>query len=214
MNHSDELSVKQSRLRCAFLSMDNKEAMPEDETVIPSNNVLTSIYSITRAVFRHLPLRSVDSFSGVCQSWAHLARLLKQSRRAIHTLAYPSTRVPDQAHILANFDAFMSSFVNERLWSLPCLALVVSTNTLNDRGLEYPSSAPPATKSPKRSRCQATARCAERRELDQALLHHLNKSCQVLMVVSDGIIASNDEHQSNEIESGTPIPTQFDILSL
>ena len=57
---------------------------------IASNELLTTIYDITCTIFRHLPMRSIDSCSMVCQSWAQQARLTKIHRHTIHALTYPS----------------------------------------------------------------------------------------------------------------------------
>ena len=174
-------------------------------SVISSNDLFTTIYDITRAIFRHLPIRSIDACSAVCLSWAQLARSTKSHRQAIHTLTYPINLLSPETNcstLLSDFDEVISSYIHNQLWSIPYLAFVVVTNNLEKKGFQSsPSSAPP-TKDAKRLRSQTTARRTERMNVSQALTRHLNKSCQVLMIVSGGIIASNEENQSNEIESG------------
>jgi len=185
-------------------NLENDEKI-ESSSSISSNDLLTTIFDITRAIFRHLPIRSVDSSSLVCQSWAHIARLTKAHRHTIHTLTYPSNPLSPTTNcstLLSDFDIFISSYINNNLWSIPYLAFVVVTNNLDNKGFYSSPSSPPPTKNSKRLRSQTTARRTERLNISQALIRHLNKSCQVLMVASDGIIASNDENQSNEIESG------------
>jgi hypothetical protein len=182
----------------------DEQNVKDDETTessISTNDLFTSIYEITRAVFRHLPIRSVDSCSSVCQSWAHVARLTKEHRHTIHTLTYPPNPLSSGticSNLLHDFDTFISSHINNHLWSIPQLAFIVATNSLEKKGFSSSPSSPSPTRNPKRFCSQRT----ERFEISQAFIRHLNKSCQVLMVASDGIIASNDENQSNEIESG------------
>jgi len=182
-----------------------KDEKIESSSSISSNDLLTTIYDITQAIFRHLPIRSIDSCSLVCQSWAHIARLTKLHRHTIHPLIYPSNPLSPTTNcstLLSDFDTFISSYINNNLWSIPYLAFVVVTNSLNNKGFYSSPSSPPPTKDSRRLRSQTTTRRTKRLNISQALIRHLNKSCQILMIASDGIIASNDENQSYEIESG------------
>jgi hypothetical protein len=186
-------------------NVEKDEKIESSASSMSSNDLLTTIYDITRAIFRHLPIRSIDSCSSVCQSWAHIARLTKSQRHTIHTLTYPTnplSSTTDCSSLLSDFDTFITSYINNQLWSIPYLAFVVVTNNLEEKGFYSSPSSPPPTKNSKRLRSQKTARRTERLSITQALTRHLNKSCQVFTVVSDGIIASNEENQSNEIESG------------
>ena len=175
--------------------------MAEEET--SSDGLFTSFYDITRAIFRHLPIRSVESCALVCQSWAHMSRLTKQSRHTIHALTYPTDPTPDDLSpcLLQDFDAVISSYMREKLWSFPSFALIVTTNTLDEQGFLSSPGSPPR-KACRRS-CTSTA-VARSRRLDtaEALMRHVNKSCPVLMVASGGIISSDDGDQSKETESG------------
>ena len=174
---------------------------------LSSSDLLTTIYDITRAIFRHLPIRSADSCSLVCQSWAHVSRLTKSYRRTIHALTYPSSPLSSTttcSNLLQDFDDFISLYINNRLWSIPAFALVVSTNILASKGFYSSSHSPPKTISSRRvhSESGALTCITERFDISQALLRHLNRSCKVLTIAADGIIASTDNNQSNEIESG------------
>lgn len=183
----------------------NKEENEHLSSSMSSNDLLTTIYDITRAIFRHLPIRSVDSCSLVCQSWAHLAHLTKTNRHTVHTLTYPSissSSTTDYSLLLSDFDSFISPFMNNDLWSIPCLAFVVVTKDFEAKGFCSLSSSQPPTKVLKRSCSQSTSKRTEHVDISDALLGHLNKSCQLVTISSYGIIASNNENQSNEIESG------------
>lgn len=184
------------------MSMDEYVVEEDDKvelaTSIPTNELLTSIYDIVRAIFRHLPIRSVDSCSLVCHSWAQVSRLTKVHRHTLHALTYPSDPLSPSttcSNLLHDFDAFISANINQTLWSLPTLALVVSTNILASKGFYSSPSSPP-------SETGSLTRRTERFDVSQALRPHLNKSCRILMVAADGIVASTEDHQSNEIESG------------
>ncbi|CAF3416528.1 unnamed protein product [Rotaria sp. Silwood1] len=182
---------------------EEKDGKIESLTSISSKDLLTTIYDINRAIFRHLPIRSVDSSSLVCQSWAHIARLTKAHRHTIHTLTYPSNLSSSRttcSYYVSDFNTVISSYINDNLWSLPSLALVVVTNVLDRKGFISPSNSPPPTKTSKRSRSQTTATQTEL-NIPQALIRHFNKSCKILQVASNGIVVSNDENQSYEIES-------------
>lgn len=186
--------------------MSEKNEKNEKIESLSSNDVLTAIYDVTRALFRHLPIRSIDSCSLVCQSWAQQARLTKSHRHTIHALTYPSNLLSDDKEcspLLSDFDKLMSSHINNDLWSIPQIAFVVVTNDLCSNGFYSPSSSPPPTKVLKRSCFRARTSRTENVNISEALVSHLNKSCQLLMITSYGIIASNDENQSNEIESGS-----------
>lgn len=170
----------------------------ESSIIIPPNDILTSIYDITRSIFRHLPIRSVDSLSSVCQSWLHLSRLTKLHRHTIHSLTYPSNPLSSLttcSNLLSDFDQYISYYINNYLWSIPTLALVVSTNILANKGFYSSGNSPQSDKG-------NLTRITERFDVSQALIRHLNKSCKVLTIAADGIIASTDNNQSNEIESG------------
>ncbi|CAF1103252.1 unnamed protein product [Rotaria sp. Silwood1] len=183
---------------------EDKDAKIESLTSISSNDLLTTIYDINRAIFRHLPIRSVDSSSLVCQSWAHIARLTKAHRHTIHTLTYPSNLSSSRttcSYYVSDFNTVISSYINDNLWSLPSLALVVVTNVLDRKAFIAPSNSPPPTKTSRRSRSQTTATQTELLNIPQALIRHFNKSCKILQVASNGIVVSNDENQSYEIES-------------
>jgi len=174
----------------------------ESSILLFPDDFLTSIYDIARAIFRHLPIRSVDSCSLVCQSWLHLSRLTKSHRHTIHTLTYPSNPLLSSttcSNLLYDFDQYISSYINNQIWSIPTLALVVSTNILANKGFYSSANSPPTIKHSDKGNL---TRITERFDVSQALLRHLNKSCKVLMIAADGIIASTDNNQSNEIESG------------
>jgi hypothetical protein len=178
---------------------EQQEAKAESSPSTSSDGLFTTFYDITRAIFRHLPIRSVETCSLVCQSWAHMARLTKPSRHTIHALTYAidNTSPP----LLQDFDASVSSYIHDKLWSIPSLALIVATNTLDDQGFLSSPGSPPR-KSCRRS-CTATAVTRSRRlDTAEALMRHLNTSCPVLLVASEGIVTSDDGNQSNEIESG------------
>lgn len=177
----------------------------DSPTMIYPENFFSTIYDITRAIFRHLPIRSVDSCSLVCQSWLQISRRTKQSRRTIHTLTYPSNPcLPTTicSNLLNDFDQSIISFINNQLWSMPTLALVVSTNLLANKGFYSSANSPPSNKFGEKT---SLTRRTERFNVSQALIRHLNKSCKILMVAADGIIASDEQNQSNEIESGLKI---------
>ena len=185
---------------------DEDDKVESSPSILP-NDVLTSIYGITRAIFRHLPIHSVDSCSLVCQSWAHISRLTKSQRRTIYALTYPSNPLSPTttcSNLLHDFDQFISAHIHNNLWSIPTLAFVVSTNILASKGFYSTPNSPPPTKHPRRlcSETGAITRRTERFDISQALIRHLNKSCKILMIAADGIIASTDDNQSNEIESG------------
>jgi len=187
-----------------------EQKVEEDEKIessssLSSNDLLTTIYDVNQAIFRHLPIHSIDSCSLVCQSWADIARSIKAHRHTIHALTYPSdplSPTTEFSYLLSDFNTYISSYIQNHLWSIPYFAFVVATNNLEKKGFHSLSSSPSPTKYPKRSHSQTTASRTERYDISQALIHHLNKSCQVLTVVSNGIVTSNDENQSNEIESG------------
>jgi hypothetical protein len=187
--------------------MDERVTEEEDDKVESSLSLfppdfLTSIYDITRAIFRHLPVRSVDSCSLVCQSWSQISRLTKSRRHTIHTLTYPSNPLSSTttcSNLLYDFDQFILSYLNNHLWSIPTFALVVSTNILASKGFYSSPNSPPPTKHSEKGNL---TRITERFDISQALIRHLNKSCKVLTIAADGIIASTDNNQSNEIESG------------
>jgi hypothetical protein len=176
-----------------------KDEKIESSSSISSNDLFTTIYDITRAIFRHLPIRSIDSCSLVCQSWADMARSIKAHRHTIHALTYS----PNSSYLLSDFDTFISSYINNNLWSIPSFAFVVATNNLEKKGFHSLPTSPPPRKNPRRSHSQTTATQTERFDISQALIHHLNKSCKVLMISSSGIVASNDDNQTNEFETGT-----------
>ncbi|CAF1350418.1 unnamed protein product [Rotaria magnacalcarata] len=184
----------------------------ESSMSISSNDLLTTIYDISRAIFRHLPIRSVDSCSLVCQSWTPIARLTKEHRHTIHTLSYPSdfsTLTSQNSYDLSDFDSYISSYISNKLWSLPSLALVVTTNSLDRKGFISLSSSPPPVKHSKRTRSQATARETEILNISQALIRHLNKSCKIFQTVSSGVVVTSDENQSYEIEIGNAMGVLF-----
>ncbi|CAF3781042.1 unnamed protein product, partial [Rotaria magnacalcarata] len=186
----------------------------ESCTSILPHDLFTTIYDITRAIFRHLPIRSVDSCSLVCQSWTDISRLTKSHRHTIHTLTYPSNPLSTTttcSNLLHDFDDFISLYVNNHLWSLPTFALVVSTNILASKGFYSSGNSPPPIKHPRRVHSEAgnSKRITERFGISQALIRHLNKSCKVLMIAADGIIASTENNQSNEIESNDAVGILF-----
>ncbi|CAF4634325.1 unnamed protein product [Rotaria socialis] len=170
---------------------------------ISSNDLIPTIYDVSRAIFRHLPIRSVDSCSLVCQSWTPIARLTKEHRHTIHTLSYPSdlsTSTSQNSYDLSDFDTYISSYISNNLWSLPSLALVVTTKSLDRKCFISLSSSPPTTKHSKRTRSQTTARQTKMLNISQALIRHLNRSCKILQTVSTGVVVTSDENQSYEIE--------------
>jgi hypothetical protein len=179
----------------------------EDDKVESSSSVfphdfLTTIYEVTRAIFRHLPIRSVDSCSLVCQSWSQISRFTKSHRHTIQTLTYPSNPLSPTttcSNLLYDFDQFISSYLSNHLWAIPTFALVVSTNILASKGFYSSANSPPPIKHSEKGKL---TRITERYDVSQALTRHLNKSCKVLTIAADGIIASTDNNQSNEIESG------------
>ena len=182
-----------------------KDVVPKPS--ISPHDLFTSIYDITRGIFRYLPIRSVDSCSLVCQSWAHMSRLTKSHRQSIHALTYPSNPLSPSttcSNLLHDFDHFISFHINQTLWSLPKLAFVVSTNILASKGFYSAPGSPPPSQHSRRhhSDTGALTRRTERFDISQALQRHLNKSCQILMVAADGIISSTCDHDSYEIESG------------
>lgn len=170
----------------------------ENTVSIPVNEILTTIYDIVRTVFRHLPMRSVDSCALVCQTWAHMARVTKNHRRSIHALTYPLNPLAPStvcSNLLADFDSFLTTEISQTLWSLPTLAFVVSTNILASKGFYSSGNSNSSTD------VSSLTRRTERFDVAEALRRHLNKSCKILMIASDGIIASTEDRQSNEIES-------------
>lgn len=186
-----------------------------DEQNNENHSLITTVYDINRAIFRHLPIRSIDSCALVCQTWAELARQTRSNRRTIHALTYPInplSATDDSQCLLSDFNAYCSSFISTRLWSLPYLALVVATNNLEKNGFHSSSNSPPPSKTLKRLRSQRRAGRGDGLNIPQAVVQHLNKSSQLLMIASEGIIATNEENQVNEIESGTNtynLPHQF-----
>lgn len=182
-----------------------KDQNIESSSSISSNDLLTTIYDITHSIFRHLPIRSVDSCSLVCQSWSHIAHLTKINRHTIHTLTYPLNSLSstiNSSYNISDFDTFISSYINNNLWSIPNLAFIVATKNFEKKGFYSISNSSPPTKNSRRCRSQTTIQQTERFDISQALIRHLNKSCQILTIISSGIISSNDDNQSNEIESG------------
>lgn len=174
----------------------------ESSIILFPDDFLASIYDIVRAIFRHLPIRSVDSCSLVCQSWLHLSRLTRTRRHTLHTFTYPADPLSPTttcSNLLSDFDQYITTYINNHLWSLPSFALVVSTNILANKGF-YSS----ANSSPLNKQCDkgSLTRITERFDISQALLRHLNKSCKLLLIAADGIIASTNDNQSNEVESG------------
>ena len=160
---------------------------------------ITTIYDINRAIFRHLPIHFIDSCSLICPAWAELVRQTKSTRRTIQTLTYPV----DPSCLLSDFDTYFSSYIHHRLWSIPYLAFVVATNALERKGFQScRASSPPPSKSLRRSRSERTAGKKAHLSIPQALMRHLNKSCQLLLIASEGIIATNEQNQTTEIESG------------
>ncbi|CAF1132485.1 unnamed protein product [Adineta steineri] len=193
--------------------MDERTSEDDDKVkcamLLSSYEFLTSVYDITRAIFRHLPIRSVDSCSLVCQSWAHMSRLTKSHRQTIHALTYPSNPLSSTticSNKIDDFDQFIISYINNNLWSIPTFALVVSTNILANKGFySSPNSPPPS----KHSEAGNLTRITTRFDVSQALQRHLNKSCKILMIAADGIIASTENNQSNEIQSNDAIGILF-----
>ncbi|UJR23185.1 hypothetical protein I4U23_026204 [Adineta vaga] len=184
----------------------------QDQELISSNDILTTIYDVNRAIFRHLSIYSIDSCSLVCQSWAHLARLIKAQRHTIHALSYPRNPLSSAIefpYLRSDFDTYLSSFIHDHLWSIPYLAFVVVTNNLEKKGFQSLSSTtdtPSPAKYPKRFRSEtSTSNRTERCDILKPLTDHLNKSCQILVIVSDAIVASNEENQTNEIEQDEAI---------
>ncbi|CAF1519067.1 unnamed protein product [Adineta ricciae] len=187
----------------------DEEDKVDCSTSTPSTDFLTSVYDVTRGIFRHLPIRSVDSCSLVCQSWAEISRFTKSHRHTIHTLTYPPDPLSSTticSNLLHDFDQFIISYINNSLWSIPTLALVVSTNILASKGFYSSPHSPPPSKYTETSNL---TRITERFDISQALLRHLNKSCKMLTIAADGIIASTENHQSNEIESDDAIGILF-----
>lgn len=185
----------------------NEETKAESDVSILPHDLLTTIYEITRAIFRHLPIRSVDSCSLVCQAWANESRLTKSHRHTIHALTYPSNPLSSAttcSNLLHDFDQFISLYINNQLWSIPSLALVVCTNILASKGFYSSGNSPPPIRNTRRAHSETgnLKRITERFDISQALIRHLNKSCKVLTIAADGIIASTENNQSNEIESG------------
>ncbi|CAF1282627.1 unnamed protein product [Adineta ricciae] len=184
-----------------------EETQKKIEESISSSDVLTTIYDVNRAIFRHLPIYSIDSCSLVCQAWAQLARLVKTQRHTVHALTYPPNPLSSTIefpYLRSDFDRFLSSVIQNNLWSIPYLAFIVVTNNLEKKGFQSLTSATgdasSSPKHPKRFRSQSASNRTQRCDILQSCLHHLNKSCQVLMVVSDAIVASNEDNQTNEIE--------------
>jgi hypothetical protein len=182
----------------------NEQSIATSSSTICTQDLLTSYYDVTRTIFRHLPIRSVETCALVCQSWAHMSQLVKPSRHTIHALTYPSNLSSSINHsnLLDEFDTYMRSFMADRLWSIPSMAFIVITNTLHEQGLTYESSSP-TRKACKRSCRQTATRRTERMNIVRALSRHMNRSCRQLLVASSGIITSTDQCQSNEIESGS-----------
>lgn len=185
-----------------------KDTKSESCLSVSSNDLFTTIYDINRAIFRHLPIRTVDSCSLVCQSWADMARFIKENRHTIHKFSYPldiSLSENDTAYDLSNFDETMSSFIKNNLWSVTSLALVVATSSLHKKGFTFSSNSSPSpspSKYPRRSQSQTSIRHTKTLEIPQALMRHLNKSCKVLEIISSGVIVTDHENQSYEIEEG------------
>ena len=174
--------------------------MAEQTTRKFSNDFLTNMYDVMRGIFRHLPIRSVESCALVCRSWANLADLIKRSRHTVQALTYPLPGSLQIEYLLDDFNLFLSSYMNERLWSIPSFALIVATDELNDQGFTYEIDCPPR-KSLRRSTDQTTMnRSKKRLNILQALSHHLNQSCRMLMAVSSGIVTTDD--QTYQIEVG------------
>lgn len=170
------------------------------------DSLITTVYGINRAIFRHLPIRSIESCALVCSTWAELACQTRSNRRTIHALTYPInplSAADDGQCLLTDFNAYCSSFIDNRLWSIPYLALIVATNDLEKNGFQSSSSSPPPSKTLKRLSCHRRAGRADGLNIPQAVIHHLNKSSQLMMIASEGIIATNEDNQVNEIESGT-----------
>ncbi|CAF3749943.1 unnamed protein product [Rotaria sordida] len=198
--------------------MDDYSTKENDKVESPiallSHDLLTTSYDVTRAIFRHLPIRSIDSCSLVCQSWTPISRLIKSHRHTIHTLTYPSDPLSPTvtcSNLLHDFDQFISLYINNNLWSLPTFALVVSTNILASKGFYSSANSPLLIKHSRRIHSETgnLTRINERFDISQALTKHLNKSCKVLMIAADGIIASTDNNQSYEIESNDAIGILF-----
>jgi hypothetical protein len=82
----------------------------ESSSSISSNDLLTTIYDIIRSIFCHLPIRSTDSCSLVCQSWSYITRLIKKHRHSIYTLTYPIKLVKRKIGN-RNFDIGISSIL-------------------------------------------------------------------------------------------------------
>ncbi len=123
--------------------------------------------------------------------------LTKVHRQTTHKLAYqsnPLTSTTNSCSLLSDFDIFISSYINNNLWSIPYLAFVIFINNFNNKCF-YSS-----TINTKRLRSYRTVRRPERLKISQALIHQLNKSYQVLIFISDEIMTLNDENQFNEIE--------------
>ena len=76
---------------------------------------------------------------------------------------------------------------------------MVATNILANKGFYSSANSPPSIKQSDKGN---VTRITERFDISQALLRHLNKSCKLLMIAADGIIASTNDNQSNEVESG------------
>ncbi|CAF4366934.1 unnamed protein product, partial [Rotaria sordida] len=153
----------------------------ESPIALLSHDLLTTSYDVTRAIFRHLPIRSIDSCSLVCQSWTHISRLIKSHRHTIHTLTYPSDPLSPTvtcSNLLHDFDQFISLYINNNLWSLPTFALVVSTNILASKGFYSSANSPPLIKHSRRIHSETgnLTRINERFDISQALIKHLNKS--------------------------------------
>lgn len=174
-------------------------------TSISESHVLTSMYDINRRLFRFLPMRSVEICRNVCQSWAQMANMIKEYRLFIESFSYPSpvSACSDSMDPIPieDFDRYVSSYINDKLWSLPYFALIFATTEFDVHGLSV-SADSTVSKSAKSSSTDTSVRRRRRVSLFSSLLPYLNKSCKALMAATSGIISSNDQFQSNEIESG------------
>ena len=80
--------------------------------------------------------------------------------------------------------------------------MVVATEHLEKKGFNLPMISSPSSKRLKRTRFESSTQRNKYVDILTALTRHWNKSCKTLLVVSSGIIGSNDENQSFEVESG------------
>lgn len=173
----------------------------------PERHVLTTMYDITRRLFRYFPIRTVDLCSNVCRSWSEMSRIVMKNRCSIESYSYVSERENNsptenvEPIEVESFNKSLSKFVDEKLWFLPSVVLIVTTNELDAIGLCSRSDSP-ISKSPRQSSSDRRVRRTKRVNLFRTLLSHLNRSCQVLMLVSEGVVTSDNENRSKEIESG------------